>query len=75
MTTLTIRIDETLKNKAFAQAEKLGVPLTLIIKNALKNFVIAPKVMIGEPEMIIVTSPLQKKMDAIGRLLSKKSPR
>ncbi len=71
MTTLTIRIDEKLKKKASIQAEKLGIPLTLIIKNALKNFVDAPKLIIGEPETIIVTPVIQSKMDKIGNLLSK----
>ncbi|HBB02839.1 MAG: hypothetical protein US89_C0007G0022 [Candidatus Peregrinibacteria bacterium GW2011_GWF2_38_29] len=72
MTTLTIRIDETLKGKAFKQAEKLGIPLTLIVKNALRNFVASGKVVIGEPETIKVTPSIQKKMDKIGDLLSKK---
>jgi len=72
MTTLTIRIDEVLKGKAFKQAEKLGIPLTLIVKNALRNFVASGKVVIGEPETIKVTPSIQKKMDKIGDLLSKK---
>lgn len=72
MTTLTIRIDEVLKGKAFKQAERLGVPLTLIVKNALKNFVASGKVVIGEPETIAVTPSIQKKMDEIGNLLNKK---
>ena len=72
MTTLTIRIDNTLKNKASKEAEKLGVPLTLIIKNALVNFVESPKIVIGEPEMIIVDAPLQEKMDKIAAKLAKK---
>jgi hypothetical protein len=72
MTNLTIRIEDDLKAKAFAQAEKLGVPLTLIVKNALKNFVEAPKVVIGEPETVVVTPNIQAKMDKIGDLLSKK---
>ena len=72
MTTLTIRIEDDLKNKAAKQAEKLGIPLTLIVKNALKNFVESPKIVIGEPETIIVTPDIQKKMDKIENLLSKK---
>lgn len=72
MTTLTIRIDENLKSKAFSKAEKLGIPLTLVVKNALRNFVDAPKIIIGEPETIVVTPDIQKKMDRIGKLLSKK---
>lgn len=72
MTTLTIRIDEDLKSKAAAQANALGVPLTLIVKNALKNFVESQKVVIGEPETIVVTPEIQAKMDKIGELLSKK---
>jgi len=71
MTTLTIRIDDTLKMKAFKEAEKLGVPLTLIIKNALVNFVKSPRVIIGEPETMEVTPAIQKQMDEIGRRLSK----
>ncbi len=71
MTTLTIRIDEDLKNKAFSQAEKMGIPLTLVLKNALKNFVETQRVVIGEPETITVTPKIQKKMDKIGKLLSK----
>jgi len=72
MTTLTIRIEDDLKSKAAKQAEKLGIPLTLIVKNALRNFVESPKVIIGEPETIIVTPGIQAKMDKIGELLSKK---
>lgn len=72
MTTLTIRIEDGLKNKAAKQADKLGVPLTLIVKNALKNFVKAPKIIIGEPETIIVTPDVQAKMDKIGDLLPEK---
>lgn len=71
MTTLTIRIEADLKSKAALQAEKLGIPLTLIVKNALKNFVESPRVVIGEPETIAVTPAIQKKMDKIGALLSK----
>lgn len=71
MTTLTIRIDEGLKRKAFFEAEKLGIPLTLVVTNTLINFVKSPKVIIGEPEVIAVTAPIQKKMDKIGTILSK----
>ena len=72
MTTLTIRIEDELKLKAAKQANKLGIPLTLIVKNALKNFVESPKVVIGEPETLVVTPEIQAKMDKIGELLSKK---
>jgi len=71
MTTLTIRIEDELKSKAALQADKLGIPLTLIIKNALKNFIETQRVIIGEPEDIAVTPSIQKKMDKIGDLLSK----
>jgi antitoxin component of RelBE/YafQ-DinJ toxin-antitoxin module len=72
MTTLTIRVDEKLKAKAFKQAEKLGIPLTLVVKNALKNFVDFPQIIIGLPEEIHVTTQIQKKMDAITAELNKK---
>ena len=72
MTTLTIRIEEDLKTKAFKQAEKLGVPLTLVVKNALKTFIETSRIVIGKPETIAVTPEIQKKMDKIGELLSKK---
>lgn len=71
MTTLTIRIDEDLKKKAFQEAEKLGVPLTLIVTNTLVNFIKSPKVTIGEVEVMEVTPLLQRKMDKIGRILTK----
>lgn len=71
MTTLTIRIKNELKNKAFQQAEKLGVPLTLIITNALESFVKVPRIIIGEPETIEVTPKIQQKMDKIAKKLSK----
>lgn len=71
MTNLTIRIDEELKQKAFKQAEKMGIPLSLVLKNALKNFIKTQRVVIGEPENIAVTPNIQKKMDKIGKLLSK----
>ncbi|MFA4814505.1 MAG: hypothetical protein WC924_02600 [Candidatus Gracilibacteria bacterium] len=70
MTTLTIRIEDELKSKAFLQADKLGIPLTLIIKNALRNFIKAPRIIIGEPEAIIVTPDIQAKMDKIGDMKS-----
>jgi len=73
MTTLTIRIKEDLKNKAAHQAEKLGIPLTLIVTTALKNFVNSPRIVIGEPEVLEVTPSIQKKMDKVAKLLSKKS--
>lgn len=72
MTTLTIRIEEDLKTKAFKQAEKLGIPLTLVVKNALKTFIETSRLVIGKPETIAVTPEIQKKMDKIGELLSKK---
>lgn len=72
MSNLTIRIDEDLKKKATMQANKLGIPLTLVVKNALKNFVDSQKIIIGEPEIVIVTPGIQNKMDKIGELLSKK---
>lgn len=71
MTTLTIRIEDELKGKATRAAEKLGIPLTLIVKNALVNFVKSPQVVIGEPETLSVTPAIQKKMDAIGRLAAR----
>lgn len=73
MTTLTIRIKDDLKSKAAHQAEKLGIPLTLIVTNALKNFVESPRIVIGEPKVIAVTPAIQKKMDKVAMLLSKKS--
>lgn len=71
MTTLTIRIDEKLKSKASNRAEKMGIPLTLVVKNALRNFVETERIIIGEPETIEVTPRIQKKMDKIAKLLSK----
>lgn len=73
MTTLTIRIEESLKNQAFNQAEKLGVPLTLVIKSALKNFIQTKQVVIGKPKLMKVTPDIQEKMNKIGILLSKKN--
>lgn len=72
MTTLTIRIEEDLKTKAFDKAEKLGIPLTLVVKNALRTFIETSRVVIGEPETVIVTPQIQKKMDEIGNLVPKK---
>lgn len=71
MTTLTIRIEDELKSKAALQADKLGVPLTLIVKNALISFVESPKIVIGQAETLVVTLDVQAKMDKIGDLLSK----
>ena len=72
MTTLTIRIKDQLKERAFEQAQKLGVPLTLVVTNALENFIKTPRLIIGEPEVLEVTPDIQKKMDKIGKLLNKK---
>ena len=71
MTTLTIRIEDSLKEKAFKEAQKLGIPLTLVVKNALIHFVESPRLVIGNPESIEVSQDLQKKMDVIGTLISK----
>jgi antitoxin component of RelBE/YafQ-DinJ toxin-antitoxin module len=73
MTTLTIRIEENLKTRAFNHAEKLGVPLTLVVKTALKNFIKSKQFIVGEPEKVEVSSKVQLKMDKIGKLLSKRS--
>jgi antitoxin component of RelBE/YafQ-DinJ toxin-antitoxin module len=70
MSTLTIRIDESLKKKAARQAEQLGISVTLVVKNALQNFVKNPSVVIGNPEDVAVTPALQKKMDKIASILS-----
>lgn len=72
MTTLTVRVDEKLKTKAFKQAEKLGIPLTLIIKNALRIFVDHPQIIIGRPEDIEVPKDIQSRMDTIALTLSEK---
>jgi predicted transcriptional regulator len=72
MTSLTIRVDEKLKAKAFKQAEKLGVPLTLVIKNALENFIEFPQVIIEPPQDIKVTPEIQKKIDSISIELNRK---
>jgi len=72
MTTLTVRIDEGLKNEAFKQASVLGIPLTLIVITALKNFINEPMLVIGKPMTVKVTPDIQKKMDKIGKVLSKK---
>lgn len=72
MSTLTIRIDEKLKNKAAKEAAKLGIPLTLIVKNALTSFIESPKITIGRVETIIVDDALQSKMDAIADKLAEK---
>lgn len=70
MTTLTIRIQEDLKNKAADQAEKLGIPLTLIVTTALRNFVDSPEIVIGKPEIMKITPDIQKKMDKVSKHLS-----
>lgn len=69
MSTLTIRIDTELKAKAFKEAERLGIPLTLIVTNGLQNFVNSPKVVIGSSETVIVDADTQEKMDEIAALL------
>ena len=71
MSTSTIRIDEELKSRAASQANKLGIPLTLVVVNALRTFVKSPKVIVGDVETIIVSPDIQSKMDKIGALLSK----
>ena len=72
MTTLTIRIEDDLKSKAALQAEKFGIPLTMIVKNALRTFVESPKIVIGAAETIVVTPDIQVKMNKIGDLLNNK---
>ena len=72
MTTLTIRIDENLTQEAFRAAEKLGIPLTLIVKNALQNFIKEPKVVIGESQSVDVTPDIQKKMNQVAKQLKAK---
>ena len=65
MSTLTIRIDDNLKKSAFKAAEKLGIPLTLVIKNALKQFTENPNIVIGEPSDVIVNKNIKEKMNLI----------
>ncbi|MEK7523419.1 MAG: hypothetical protein AAB588_00120 [Patescibacteria group bacterium] len=72
MSNLTIRINENLKKKAAKEAGKLGISLTFVVINALNHFIESPKITIGEPEDVMVTPDLQKSMDTIGRLISKK---
>lgn len=72
MTTLTIRIDENLKESASKVAEKLGVSLSFVIKNALKNFIETPKIVISESKSIEVTPEIQKKMDQVAKQLKNK---
>jgi len=71
MATLTIRIKEDLKEKAFKEAEKLGIPLTFVVTNSLMNFVKSRKIVIGESEIMEVTPLIQKKMNKIGKVLSR----
>ncbi|MDP3975542.1 MAG: hypothetical protein Q8P95_01360 [bacterium] len=70
MSSLTIRIEDDLKQKAFYQAQRMGISITLVVKNALKNFVKNPTITIGEPEDVEVTASLQAKMDKVADILS-----
>ena len=73
MTTLTIRIDERLKRSAARRAERLGIPLTLVITNALREFSVRPEVHIGRAKSVSVTPAIQSQMDQISVLLGKKT--
>lgn len=69
MTNLTIRIKDDLKKNALKQAERLGIPVTLVVKVALQDFVRNPRVIIGEPEVLEAPPEIQEKMNKIAKLL------
>jgi antitoxin component of RelBE/YafQ-DinJ toxin-antitoxin module len=69
MTTLTVRIEEHLKNRASERARRMGIPVTLIVTNALRDFANGNKVILSDPEDVPVTSKIQKKMNAVAELL------
>lgn len=47
-TAITFRTSTKLKNAASQAAEKVGIPLSLVLTNALKNFASNPKITLTE---------------------------
>ena len=52
-TMLNIKIDTVLKNKARATAEKIGVPLSMVVNQSLRNFVAEKSVTFEEPAPLV----------------------
>ena len=50
---LNIKIDTVLKNKARATADKIGVPLSMIVNQSLKNFIAEERITFEEPSVFV----------------------
>jgi hypothetical protein len=69
MTNLTIRIDQKLKTLASKKAQKLGIPVSLVVKSALINFIETEQVIIGKPKVVEVSPLIKNKLKKISKLL------
>ncbi|MFA5352254.1 MAG: hypothetical protein WC304_03170 [Candidatus Gracilibacteria bacterium] len=68
--TLTFRT--TLRNQATKKAQRMGIPLSLVLNNALRIFLKSDDtVVIGKPQLLTLSADLQKKADALGELAQK----
>lgn len=65
------RIEEATWAPAKAKAEKMGIPLTLVIKVALRDFVQNDQFIISEPEIVEMPAQFHQKADQIGQLAEK----
>lgn len=72
MPTPTITFRSNLTKQAKIKAERMGVPLSLVLNNALRLFVNSDDtVSIGNPRRIELPNKLQKQANELGELARK----
>jgi hypothetical protein len=72
MPTPTITFRSRFSNQAREKAQKMGVPLSLVLNNALRVFLNSDDtVIIGNPKEIKLSAKLQHQADELGRLARK----
>jgi len=72
MPTPTITFRSNLTKQAKIKAERMGVPLSLVLNNALRNFLNADNmVILGNPRLVELPVNLQKKADSLGKFTNR----
>ncbi len=72
MPTPTLTFRTSLRNQATKKAQRMGVPLSLVLNNALRVFLKSDdSVIIGKPQMIELPADLQQKTDKLGEFAKK----
>jgi hypothetical protein len=69
ISTLTFRTN--LRDQATKKAQRIGIPLSLVLNNALRVFLKNNDDVIGEPKVIKLPNNLQQKTNELGVLAQK----